>query len=218
MIFKRKECIIIVDTFEKPKKKWYVIALNIFFDVIIVFLVGLIALFIFISPVKIKGASMENTLKDGQMIATWRFAPSSYNVGDVVTIKTDGKIIIKRIVAVGGEQIAFAFQDGSIRLFKNKNGQWVMQNESYVKESSTNSDLYSGVTVYADVTQITQGILIEKGKVFVLGDNRNNSVDSRSYGQFSTSNIISKMVFNISENGFMNFIFSLFPFIKGETQ
>ncbi len=208
-----------MSTLDKPKKKWYVIALSILLDVLIVLLLGLIALFIFISPVKIQGSSMENTLYNGQLVATWRFAPSSYNVGDVVTIQLDNKIIIKRIVAVGGEEIAFAYDDGGICLFKRKNGEWIKQNESYTKGKSTNKLNYSSITVYDDATSITEGIMVEKGKVFVLGDNRDNSMDSRSYGQFKTSNIISKMVFNISENGFVNFIFTvLFPFSKGETQ
>ncbi|MBE5732859.1 MAG: signal peptidase I [Clostridiales bacterium] len=222
MIFFEKECIIIVnEILGKPKKKWYAIALNIVLDVLIVFIVGLILLFIFISPVKIQGASMENTLHDGQLVATWRFAPSSYSVGDVVTIKVEDKVIIKRIVAVEGEKIAFAYdEEGAICLYKYKNNEWVKQKESYVKEKATVvAGLFVGITVYDNASKITDGITIEKGKVFVLGDNRNVSADSRRYGQFKTSDIISKMIFNISENGFMNFIFTvLFPFSKGETQ
>ena len=120
MIFLKKECIIIVEELlDKPQKKWYVIALNILLDVLIVCIIGLILLFVFISPVKIQGASMENTLKSGQLVATWRFAPSSYSVGDIVTIKVADKIIIKRIVAVENEQIAFAYaEEGAICLFK----------------------------------------------------------------------------------------------------
>lgn len=215
----RKGLYNIVETLEKPQKKWYIIALNIFLDVLIVFLIGLIALFIFISPVKIQGASMENTLYNNQLVATWRFTPTSYAVGDIVTIRAGEKVIIKRIVAVGGEQIAFAYDEGAICLFKNKNGEWIKQKESYIKEPSVIKASYETVTVYDSVADITEGVTVERGKVFVMGDNRNVSVDSRRYGQFKTTDIISKMVFNISESGFMNFIFTaLFPFSKGETQ
>ncbi|MBO5224125.1 MAG: signal peptidase I [Clostridia bacterium] len=208
-----------METLEKPQKKWYIIALNIFLDVLIVFLIGLIALFIFISPVKIQGASMENTLYNNQLVATWRFTPTSYAVGDIVTIRAGEKVIIKRIVAVGGEQIAFAYDEGAICLFKNKNGEWIKQKESYIKEPSVIKASYETVTVFDSVADITEGVTVERGKVFVMGDNRNVSVDSRRYGQFKTTDIISKMVFNISESGFMNFIFTaLFPFSKGETQ
>lgn len=204
----------------KQKQKWYFIVLNILLDILIVVLLGLIVLFVIIAPVKIQGSSMENTLHNGQLVATWRFTPSSYASGDIVTIKAEDKIIIKRIVATGGETIAFAYDNGVISLFKQKNGEWVKQKESYVKENPTEYNFTTnGITVFESVEKITHGIEIERGKVFVLGDNRNNSKDSRGYGQFKTTDIISKMVFNISENGFMNFIFTvLFPFSKGETQ
>jgi signal peptidase I len=183
-------------------------------------LIGLIALFVIISPVKIEGGSMENTLENGQLVATYRFAPSSYSVGDVVTIKVGDKIIIKRIVAKEGDSIAFVREDdGGVYLYKVVDGEWKKVNESYLKEKPVyKSELFKDVTIYDSPSEITVAIVIEKGKVYALGDNRNVSVDSRTYGQFKTGDIISKMAFNISENGFMNFIFTvLFPFSKGET-
>ena len=205
---------------EKPKKKWYAILINVLLDVLIVILIGLIALFVIISPVKIEGGSMENTLENGQLVATYRFAPSSYEVGDVVTIKVGDKIIIKRIVAKAGDSIAFVREaDGGVYLYKVVDGEWRKVNESYLKEKPVyKSELFKDVTIYNSPNEITSAIEIEKGKVYALGDNRNVSVDSRTYGQFKTGDIISKMAFNISENGFMNFIFTvLFPFSKGET-
>ena len=200
-------------TTTKTSKKWYSIVLNILLDIIIVFLIALIALFVIIAPVKIDGASMENTIKDGQMVATLRFAPSTYNVGDIVTIKVGNKILIKRIVALEGETIAFVNEgENGICLYKEQGNTWIKTDESFIKEKSVYKDeLFDNITIYESVSEIDGGITIENGKFFALGDNRNVSLDSRYYGQFDLNNIVSKMIFNISENGFMNFVFTIFP-------
>ncbi len=197
----------------KTSKKWYSIVLNILLDIIIVSLVALIALFVIIAPVKIDGASMENTIKDGQMVATLRFAPSTYKVGDIVTIKVGNKILIKRIVALEGETIAFVNEgENGICLYKEQGNTWIKTDESFIKEKSVYKDeLFDNITIYESVSEIDGGITIEDGKFFALGDNRNVSLDSRHYGQFDLNNIVSKMIFNISENGFMNFVFTIFP-------
>lgn len=200
---------------KNKNNKWYSIVLNALLNILIVALIGLIALFVVVSPVKIEGGSMENTIKDNQIVATLRFAPSSYSVGDIVTIKVGDKIIIKRIVAMQGETIAFV-QDSSdgICLYKLIDGQWTKTDESFIKENSVyNSDLFEGITIFNSVSEIDSGITIESGKFYALGDNRNVSLDSRHYGQFELTDIVSKMIFNITENGFMNFIFTIFfPF------
>ena len=200
-------------TTTKTSKKWYSIVLNILLDIIIVSLVALIALFVIIAPVKIDGASMENTIKDGQMVATLRFAPSTYKVGDIVTIKVGNKILIKRIVALEGETIAFVNEgENGICLYKEQGNTWIKTDESFIKEKSVYKDeLFDNITIYESVSEIDGGITIEDGKFFALGDNRNVSLDSRHYGQFDLNNIVSKMIFNISENGFMNFVFTIFP-------
>lgn len=201
-------------TTTKTSKKWYSIVLNALLDIVIAVLFALIVLFVIVAPVKIEGASMENTIKDGQMVATLRFAPSTYEVGDIVTIKVGNKIIIKRIVALSGETIAFV-NDGEngICLYKQtENGVWAKEDESFIKENSVYKDeLFENITIYNSVSEIENGITIEDGKFFALGDNRNVSLDSRHYGQFDLTDIISKMIFNISENGFMNFVFTIFP-------
>ena len=200
-------------TTTKTSKKWYSIVLNVLLDIVIATLIALITIFVIIAPVKIDGASMENTIKDGQMVATLRFAPSTYKVGDIVTIKVGDKILIKRIVALASEKIAFV-NDGEngICLYKEQGNTWIKTDESFIKEKSVYKDeLFDNITIYESVSEIENGITIENGKFFALGDNRNVSLDSRYYGQFDLNNIVSKMIFNISENGFMNFVFTIFP-------
>lgn len=201
-------------TTTKTSKKWYSIVLNVLLDIVIATLIALITIFVIIAPVKIDGASMENTIKDGQMVATLRFAPSTYKVGDIVTIKVGDKILIKRIVALAGEKIAFVDEGANgICLYKEQDsGVWVKTDESFIKEKSVYKDeLFDNITIYESVSEIDGGITIEDGKFFALGDNRNVSLDSRHYGQFDLNSIVSKMIFNISENGFMNFVFTIFP-------
>ena len=87
----------------------------------------------------------------------------------------DDTLIIKRVIAVGGDHLDIKNNEVYINGKKIK--------ESYIKENMNTEDL---------------SIDIPKGKVFVMGDNRNHSLDSRKLGYFDFDNdVIGKVFFKI---------------------
>ena len=139
--------------------------LNVFevFQAIISALVVITILFIFVfRVVNVDGTSMKPTLQnnDKVIVSTVGYKPER---GDIVVISsTDGlkEPIVKRIVAVGGDTVDINFTTGVVTV----NG----IEEDYTDElTSQQFDIAFPITV-------------PEGTVFVLGDNRAGSLDSRS--------------------------------------
>lgn len=149
----------------KEKKRFRDGKLNVFevFQAIISALVVITILFTFaFRVVNVDGTSMKPTLQhnDKVVVSTVGYEPKR---GDIVVISsTDGirEPIIKRIVAVGGDTVDINFTTGVVTVNGNE--------EDYTDElTSQQFDIAFPITV-------------PEGTVFVLGDNRGNSLDSRS--------------------------------------
>lgn len=133
-----------------------------------------------IKPVKVVGESMENTFKNGQRLFVFRQAyiwDKKPKNNDIVVVNTDkfgtSKKIIKRVVAIEGQSIKI---DGSDVYIDG-----ALLEESYIKE----------------IMEPGENIEIEeipKGKLFIMGDNRNNSGDSRQIGLVDESDIYGKVI------------------------
>ena len=155
-------------------------------DIIIALLIaGTILLFF--KPIVVKQESMQPTFYSNDYVIVSRQA---YNLfgdverGDVIVFKSDlvdengeQKHLIKRVIAVGGDTIEI--RDGYVYL----NGE--MLDEPYVAEEGISGEMGS--------------VTVEGGKMFVMGDNRRVSQDSRSpeLGQVEESSIVGKVVHRI---------------------
>lgn len=141
-----------------------------------VIVIILLVLFLKILGVaRVSGVSMENTFHDGEPVLYYRLV-SEYQRGDVVCIKmTNGDNYIKRIIGVPGDTLEL--QDGQVVL----NG--------YALTES-----YAVGQTWPETGSVTYPVELGEGEYFVIGDNREESVDSRSFGPVTKAQIKGKIL------------------------
>ncbi len=132
-------------------------------------------------PAVTQGSSMEPTLLEGDqcLIMIFNYTPKRGDIAVMENPQIDGKYIVKRIIALAGDVLDIDPVTGAVII----NG--VLQEESYIKESTN--------TIYDSEFPLE----IPEGTVFVMGDNRNNSIDSRTIasGPIQESALVGKVVF-----------------------
>lgn len=138
-----------------------VLALAFVIPIIIIF----VAKMFFFSVYVIPSGSMENTLNVGDKVVTLTLAPTDgYNHGDIIVFSDDlgwtslsNAFLIKRIIGLPGDKVS---SDG-VKVYVN---------------GEPLEEKYTTGTTSAFPEQ-----LVPAGKIFVMGDNREHSADSRAH-------------------------------------
>jgi signal peptidase I len=145
-------------------------------------LVVIIILTFFVRIVNVKGGSMDVTLTDGDklIVTSFLYTPTD---GDIVIISHGQHLdepIVKRVIATEGETLKIDFDNNKVYV----NGKEL--DEPYVSSPLREGD--------AEIPKI-----IPEGKIFVMGDNRWDSNDSRynQVGLIDVSDVIGKAQFTV---------------------
>lgn len=139
----------------------------------------------------IDGPSMENTLHDGErvIISNLFYEPKAGDIvvisrnkeNSVYTMNDSNTPIIKRIIATEGQTVDIDFEEGIVYV------DGVALEEEYTKAPTTRK------------WNVEFPVTVDEGCVFVLGDNRNDSLDSRdlSIGMVDTRYILGHAVYRV---------------------
>ncbi len=164
-------------------------------EVFLTALVTVILLFtFFFRIVVVSGASMETTLQNADYLILTNLGYSPKQ-GDVVVLQTNGysenKPLIKRVIATEGQWLDIDFENWEVRVGDSLETMEVLD-EPYVQKLEI--AMRSG-----DSTEYDFPMQIRKGHIFVMGDNRNNSYDSRNknIGQVNVNSVIGRAVFRL---------------------
>jgi signal peptidase I len=188
-----------------PKKHGRESAKSILSTLAVLIIAPIIALsltsFVFQSY-EVDGPSMETTLQNSDRLIVWKVARTWSKITghayipkrtDVIIFNKDDlpsygevaqqKQLIKRVIGLPGERVVV--KDGLLTIFNNEHPDGFQPDKIYP---------------YGKVVQITPGdidITLSKDQIFVCGDNRPDSLDSRSFGPISPNNIVGKLSWRI---------------------
>ena len=185
--------------------------LSLFFIILASIVIVILAIYKFISPLQfaiVSGESMMPTLQDGQwhLLDTRDSAINNIKKGDIITVTTQNKRIVKRVVGMPGDELRLNYNDDETTLCLEQkiNGEWVKINEPYINEPiiEENAQKIEGdENIAVQVKEITpdgQKYIsywkCGENEYVILGDNRNHSNDSRALGVIKKEEIYGKAI------------------------
>ena len=149
-----------------------------FLSLVVVAAVAVLVAVLLLPILRIYGKSMNGTLDSGDIVVSVK--SSGFETGDVIAFYYNNNILVKRVIANPGDWVDMD-KEGSV--YVNN----VLLDEPYLDDKS-----------YGE-TNIELPYQVPEGKIFVMGDNRSVSIDSRntSIGCIAEEQIVGKIVFRI---------------------
>ena len=157
------------DAMEKFKK-----ILKEYLPYVIIIIVVLIIKSNVVAPIKVNGRSMNNTLKNGDIMILdiIGYRTSKLKRFEIIVIDNGKDYLIKRVIALPGEELEYK------------------DNKLYINGKEIQDKYGKGKTRDFKTK-------VDKDSYFVLGDNREDSLDSRYYGAFNKKKILGKTSFTV---------------------
>lgn len=177
-----------------------------FVEIMIIAVITVLLVFNFVFRLcEVDGSSMYDTLEDGQQVVTMGlfYKPAQ---GDIVVFHlTDShnnnlnKPLVKRVIAIENQTIVIDFKSGTVTV----DGKQL--EEDYISLLKNVNGVYKDIGKYTETAQYNMDgyvftLTVPEGKVFVMGDNRNDSLDSRFevIGCVDVRRILGKVVLRVT--------------------
>ena len=163
---------------EKYKKRYHSVLRSTVYTLIIVAAVAVLTATLWLPVLQIYGSSMTPTLQDGEIVFSVK--TSDFAPGDIVAFYYNNKILIKRVICGPADWVNI---DGDGTVYVNG----TVLDEPYLVEKALGD------------CNIELPYQVPDGKVFVMGDHRSTSVDSRNtaVGCVAQEQIVGKIIFRI---------------------
>lgn len=148
------------------------------FSLLVVAAVAVIVAMLFLPVLQLTGSSMEPTLNNDEIVAAVRTA--NFKTGDIIAFYFNNNILVKRVIANSGDWVDID-KDGNVTV----NG--TLLDEPYLQEKA-----------FGDCN-IALPYQVPEGRVFVMGDNRATSIDSRNtaVGCVSSEMVVGKLLLRV---------------------
>lgn len=163
----------------------------------------LLLVFVFQSY-RVDGQSMESTLQNDDRLIVWKLPRTWSNItghpyvpnrGDIIILKESGlstfgdaentKQLVKRVIALPGERVIV--KDGKVTVY----------NTAHPNGFNPDTTLPYGKETDLSYTPNDVDFTLGDKQLFVCGDNRGNSLDSRAFGPIDTNQVVGKLVARI---------------------
>lgn len=172
------------DNFEQTEKIRAVDGFYEWIEAVIYAFVAIFIIFTFLFRiVGVDGNSMKNTLQDGNwlIVSNFNYSPKAKDIVVITQPNVRHEPLIKRVIGVGGDKIDIDFVKGIV----------------YVNDKAIDEPYIAEATVTRGDMKFP--LVVPEGKVFVMGDNRNDSWDSRfsAVGFVDERYLMGKAVFRI---------------------